>query len=123
MVIWLLVHTRKSRQQESVSALCYHCKERSLQPCSMHYDARLQGADYTALGSFGNAEQFGENLVASLDRSFMLKSGFNRPKSVQVGASCSPVPISQPCMRAHLAAVIAHAAPHHTITHLAERLC
>lgn len=55
----------------------------------------LQGADYTALGSFGNAEQFGENLVASLDRSFMLKSGFNRPKSVQVGASCSPVPISR----------------------------
>ncbi len=45
----------------------------------------LQGADYTALGSFGDAQQFGENLVASLDRSFLLRSGFNRPKSVQVG--------------------------------------
>lgn len=45
----------------------------------------LQGADYTSLGSFGNVEQFGENLVASLDRSFLLRSGFNRPKSVQVG--------------------------------------
>ncbi|CAL5221835.1 g4094 [Coccomyxa viridis] len=41
------------------------------------------GADYTALGSFGDAQQFGENLVASLDRSFLLRSGFNRPKSVQ----------------------------------------
>ena len=44
----------------------------------------VQGADYTSMGSFGNAESFGENLVASLDRSFLLRSGFNRPKSVQV---------------------------------------
>jgi hypothetical protein len=36
------------------------------------------------MGSFGNAESFGENLVASLDRTFLLRSGFNRPKSVQV---------------------------------------
>jgi hypothetical protein len=43
------------------------------------------GADYTSLGSFGNAEAFGENLTSSLDRSFLLRSGFNRPESVQVG--------------------------------------
>ena len=88
----------------------------------MHYDVRLQGADYTALGSFGNAEQFGENLVASLDRSFMLKSGFNRPKSVQVGASCSPVPISQTRRTAHCATDITHAGYDHTGTH-AEQSC
>ena len=35
-------------------------------------------------------EQFGENLVASLDRSFLLRSGFNRPKSVQVGPTGCP---------------------------------
>ena len=81
--------------QESASALRCRCMECFLQPCSVRYGVCSQGADYTALGSFGNAEQFGENLVASLDRSFMLKSGFNRPKSVQVGASCSLVPISQ----------------------------
>lgn len=80
---------------ESSSALRCRCKDSFLQPCSMHYDVHLQGADYTALGSFGNAQQFGENLVASLDRSFMLKSGFNRPKSVQVTASCIPEPLSQ----------------------------
>ena len=44
----------------------------------------MQGADYTSMGSFGNAESFGENLVASLDRSFLLRTGFNRPRSVQV---------------------------------------
>ncbi|BDA43729.1 PsbP domain-containing protein 3, chloroplastic [Coccomyxa sp. Obi] len=41
------------------------------------------GADYTALGSFGSADSFGENLIASLDRSFLLRGGFNRPQSVQ----------------------------------------
>ena len=51
--------------------------------------AAFQGADYTSLGSFGNVEQFGENLVASLDRGFLLRSGFNRPKSVQVGRAGS----------------------------------
>ena len=42
------------------------------------------GADYTSLGSFGTAETFGANLVSQMDRSFLLRSGFNRPKSVQV---------------------------------------
>ncbi len=41
------------------------------------------GADYTALGSFGSADSFGENLIASLDRSFLLRGGMNRPRSVQ----------------------------------------
>lgn len=31
------------------------------------------GADYTALGSFGNAQTFGENLVGSMDRSYLLR--------------------------------------------------
>ena len=44
------------------------------------------GADYTSLGSFGSAETFGANLVSQMDRSFLLRSGFNRPKRVQVGA-------------------------------------
>ena len=51
---------------------------------SQDWFIHVQGADYTSMGSFGNAESFGENLVASLDRSFLLRSGFNRPKSVQV---------------------------------------
>ena len=43
------------------------------------------GADYTSLGSFGTPESFGANLVSQMDRSFLLRSGFNRPKRVQVG--------------------------------------
>lgn len=50
------------------------------------------GADYTGLGSFGTAETFGQNLISSLDRSFLLRSGFNRPKSVQV---CTMSPDAQ----------------------------
>ena len=43
------------------------------------------GADYTGLGSFGNAEQFGTSLVASMDRSFLLRSPFGpKPTAVQV---------------------------------------
>jgi PsbP len=32
------------------------------------------GADYTKLGSFGDAETFGSNLVASMDRSFLRRA-------------------------------------------------
>ncbi|KAK9831107.1 hypothetical protein WJX74_003609 [Apatococcus lobatus] len=32
------------------------------------------GPDYTSLGSFGTAEQFGDNLVASMDRSYQLRA-------------------------------------------------
>ena len=33
------------------------------------------GADYTSLKSFGTAQDFGANLVTSMDRSFLLKKG------------------------------------------------
>jgi hypothetical protein len=33
------------------------------------------GADYTSLASFGSATDFGSNLVASMDRSFMRGKG------------------------------------------------
>lgn len=32
------------------------------------------GADFTSLGSFGDAQAFGENLVSSMDRSFLLRT-------------------------------------------------
>ena len=41
-------------------------------------------ADFTRLGSFGDAEQFGGQLVAQMDRSYLNRS-WNKPKSpVQV---------------------------------------
>lgn len=33
------------------------------------------GADYTSLASFGSAQDFGSNLVASMDRSFTRSKG------------------------------------------------
>ncbi len=42
------------------------------------------GADFTRLGSFGDAEQFGGTLVAQMDRSYLNRS-WNKPKTpVQV---------------------------------------
>ena len=45
------------------------------------------GADFTSLGSFGEAQGFGENLVSSMDRSFLLKTPkWTHPKEgIQVG--------------------------------------
>lgn len=37
------------------------------------------GADFTRLGSFGDAEQFGGQLVAQMDRSYLNRS-WNKPK-------------------------------------------
>lgn len=50
------------------------------------------GADYTSLGSFGDPETFGANLVSSMDRSFTLRSPFNkkRPEEVQVAQTLPP---------------------------------
>ncbi len=31
------------------------------------------GADYTKLGSFGSAQDFGQNLVVSMDRTYLLR--------------------------------------------------
>jgi PsbP len=45
------------------------------------------GADYTALGSFGNAAQFGENLVQSMDRSYELRNGRKPNQPVMVRAA------------------------------------
>ncbi len=42
-------------------------------------------ADYTNLGSFGDAEQFGNNMVAQMDRSFMNRSPWKPKQPVQVG--------------------------------------
>lgn len=45
------------------------------------------GADFTRLGSFGDAEQFGGNVVAQMDRSYLNRS-WNKPKSpVQVATA------------------------------------
>lgn len=33
------------------------------------------GADYTSLASFGTSQDFGANLVTSMDRSYLLKKG------------------------------------------------
>jgi len=38
------------------------------------------GADFTRLGSFGDAEQFGGTLVAQMDRSYLNRS-WNKPKT------------------------------------------
>eukprot|EP00891_Asterochloris_glomerata_P005497 jgi/Astpho2/5497/Aster-07832 len=40
-------------------------------------------ADYTNLGSFGDAEQFGNNMVAQMDRSFMNRSPWKPKQPVQ----------------------------------------
>lgn len=46
------------------------------------------GADFTRLGSFGDAEQFGGQLVAQMDRSYLNRS-WNKPKTPpQVTTSC-----------------------------------
>lgn len=48
------------------------------------------GADFTRLGSFGDAEQFGGNIVAQMDRSYLNRS-WNKPKSpVQVLTAFMP---------------------------------
>ena len=38
------------------------------------------GADFTRLGSFGDAEQFGGTLVAQMDRSYLNRT-WNKPKT------------------------------------------
>jgi len=35
------------------------------------------GADYTKLGSFGSAQDFGNNLVVSMDRTYLLRRNRN----------------------------------------------
>lgn len=42
------------------------------------------GADYTSMGSFGTPFDFGSNLVGSMDRSYMLRQRFGRPKDEEV---------------------------------------
>lgn len=42
------------------------------------------GADYTKLGSFGSAQDFGQNLVVSMDRTYLLRRKKN-VGPVQVG--------------------------------------
>lgn len=37
-------------------------------------------ADYTSLGSFGTAQTFGDNLVGSMDRSYLLRGGLFKDK-------------------------------------------
>ena len=45
------------------------------------------GADYTALASFGSAQDFGQNLVNSMDRSYELRRGKKPDKPVMVRIS------------------------------------
>lgn len=55
------------------------------------------GADFTRLGSFGDAEQFGGNVVAQMDRSYLNRS-WNKPKSpVQVLLTFMPsaIPVTE----------------------------
>lgn len=48
------------------------------------------GADFTRLGSFGDAEQFGGGVVAQMDRSYLNRS-WNKPKT--------PVQVPRPTSR------------------------
>jgi hypothetical protein len=54
---------------------------------SLAITVKTPGADYTGLGSFGKAEDFGENLVASIDRSFTSRSMFGSNKQPIVTAN------------------------------------
>ena len=47
------------------------------------------GADFTRLGSFGDAEQFGGQLVAQMDRSYLNRS-WNKPKTPPQVATQAP---------------------------------
>ena len=42
--------------------------------CSIAVTIKTPGADYTGLGSFGTAQDFGEKLVVSIDRSYMSRA-------------------------------------------------
>ena len=44
----------------------------------------VAGADYTQLSSFGSAQDFGSNLVQSMDRSYELRRGAKPKKPVVV---------------------------------------
>eukprot|EP00889_Picochlorum_renovo_P004975 jgi/Picre1/32005/NNA_007353.t1 len=46
---------------------------------SIAITVKTPGADYTGLGSFGSAIDFGEKLVVSMDRSYMTKGDPNMP--------------------------------------------
>lgn len=47
---------------------------------------KTPGADYTGLGSFGTAQDFGEKLVVSIDRSYMARGWGRRPDDPVVTA-------------------------------------
>ena len=46
------------------------------QTTSLAVTAKTPGADYTGLGSFGKVDDWAENLIATIDRSFMARARF-----------------------------------------------
>jgi hypothetical protein len=58
---------------------------------------RTPSADFTTLGSFGTAQQWGESVVVAMDRSYMLKK--TAPKDGRgasgISSSGEPVPIAK----------------------------
>ena len=48
---------------------------------SLAVTVKTPGADYTGLGSFGKVDDWAENLIASIDRSFMARATFGRGKN------------------------------------------
>ena len=54
---------------------------------SIAITVKTPGADYTGLGSFGTAQDFGEKLVASIDRSFMARAWGRKANEPVITAS------------------------------------
>jgi hypothetical protein len=54
---------------------------------SIAITVKTPGADYTGLGSFGTAQDFGEKLVASIDRSFMARAWGRKASDPVITAS------------------------------------
>ena len=54
------------------------------QTTSLAVTVKTPGADYTGLGSFGKVDDWAENLIATIDRSFMAKARFG-------GKDASPI--------------------------------
>ena len=68
------------------------------------------GADYTKLGSFGSAQDFGQNLVVSMDRTYLLR----RRKNV------GPVQVRRQDPRAYWRAQLSDA--YHGVLHVGHSL-
>ena len=58
---------------------------------SLAVTVKTPGADYTGLGSFGKVDDWAENLIASIDRSFMARARFGAGKNADPVVTASLV--------------------------------